>query len=171
VLQVSSPNVTTIARQYFRNVYVEGGADTILGRGVAVFQSSTFHLLNRPGGVLTDSSVTADSPYGILITYSRIITDGAAGSMHLGRPYGTTGKAQVVIRNTEIGSGISSAKPWRDWDATTTWTAGRFFEYQNTGAGAAIIDPATRPQLSAEEAARFTAEAYLAGADGWNPVR
>jgi pectin methylesterase-like acyl-CoA thioesterase len=47
---------------------------------------------------------------------------------------------------------------------------GRFSEYQNTGPGAAVADPATRPQLSDADAATYTARAYLAGTDGWNPT-
>jgi pectin methylesterase-like acyl-CoA thioesterase len=169
-LQVSTANVTTFSRLYFHNAYVEGGADMVIGRAVAVFDASTFHVLNRPGASLTDSSIAADSAYGFLITNSKIVTDGAAGSIYLGRPYGTNGKAQVVVRNTDLGAAINTAKPWKDWDATTTWTAGRFFEYQNTGAAEAITNPATRPQLSDADAAGYTAQAYLAGTDGWNPT-
>jgi pectin methylesterase-like acyl-CoA thioesterase len=169
-LIVSTANVTTYSRLYFHSVYVEGGSDMILGRAVAVFTNSTFHVLNRPGASLTDSSIAAGSPYGFLIADSTIVTDGAAGSVYLGRPYGTNGKAQVAIRNTELGAGINTAKPWKDWDATTTWTAGRFAEYQNIGPGAVITDPATRPQLAAADAGTYTAQAYLSGADGWNPV-
>ncbi|QKO03348.1 hypothetical protein [Clavibacter nebraskensis] len=52
----------------------------------------------------------------------------------------------------------------------TLWTAGRFAEHRNTGPGAAIVDPATRPQLTDADAATFTAQRYLSGADGWNPT-
>jgi hypothetical protein len=48
-------------------------------------------------------------------------------------------------------------------------TDGRFFEYQNTGDGATVN--ANRPQLTDEQAATATPSAYLAGTDGWNPVR
>ncbi|WP_432535058.1 pectinesterase family protein [Kineococcus arenarius] len=170
-LKVSSPNTTTQARAYFHRVYVEGGADALIGRGTAVFADSTFHLLNRPGNALTDSSIDGSFEHGFLITGSRIVTDGAADSMYLGRPYPETGTAvaQVVVRETEIGAAIGTS-PWREWNAATPWTAGRFFEYRNTGTGSAITDPATRPQLSDEEAERFTARAYLAGTDGWDPT-
>jgi pectin methylesterase-like acyl-CoA thioesterase len=46
----------------------------------------------------------------------------------------------------------------------------RWFEYANTGAGAEITNAATRPQLADADAARYTATAYLAGTDGWNPT-
>jgi len=171
-LLVNSPNTTSTARMYFADVYVEGGADMVLGRGTAVFWRSTFHVLDRPGASITDSSVNGALPYGFLITDSRILTDGPAGSVYLGRPYpeATGTSAQVVVRNTELGAAIRTAGPWRDWDAATTWAAARFAEYRNTGPGAAIPHPATRPQLSDADAATYTAPAYLAGTDGWNPT-
>ncbi|WP_432484233.1 pectinesterase family protein [Kineococcus esterisolvens] len=170
-LKISSPNTSTQARAYFHRVFVEGGADTLIGRGTAVFADSTFHLLDRPGSAMTDSSIDGAFEHGFLITGSRILTDGAANSAYLGRPYPETptAVAQVVVRETEIGSAVSTS-PWKDWNAATPWTGARFLEHRNTGAGAAVTDPATRPQLSDEEAERYTVSAYLAGADGWNPA-
>jgi len=142
-----------------------------------VFDNVRF-LGDKPGASITDSSVDASNPYGFLITDSAIVTDAATAvnagtatpSIYLGRPCSTTGKAQVVVRGTSLDAGIVTTQPWKDWDATTRWTAGRFFEYANTGAGAAIPNPANRPQLSDADAANFTAAKYLAGADGWNPL-
>ncbi|WP_213003955.1 pectinesterase family protein [Clavibacter zhangzhiyongii] len=169
-LLVSTANVTTYSRVYVTGSYLEGGADLILGRAVTVVDRSTIHVLDRPGASLTDSSIAAGSAFGFLIADSRIVTDGAAGSIALGRPYSTTGKAQVVVRGTELGEGVNAARPWKDWDAVTLWTAGRFAEHRNTGPGAAIVDPATRPQLSDADAEGFTARKYLAGTDGWDPT-
>lgn len=84
-LLLSTANTTTFSRRYFRDAYIEGGADMILGRAVAVFDASTCHVLNRPGATLTDSSVDVSSPCGFLITNSRILTDGNPGS-HLSGP-------------------------------------------------------------------------------------
>ncbi|WP_432491860.1 pectinesterase family protein [Kineococcus auxinigenes] len=171
-LLLSTANVATYSRAYFHDVYVEGGTDLVQGRAVAVFDASTFHVLDRANAYLTDSSIGGGSPYGFLITGSRITTDGKTGSAYLGRPYpaDASSSAQVVVRDTELGAAVNTASPWRDWNAATPWTAGRFFEYRNTGTGSAITDPATRPQLSDEEAERFTARAYLAGTDGWDPT-
>ncbi len=166
----STANTATFSRIFITSSYIEGGSDLILGRAVTVVSRSTIHVLDRPGATLTDSSVGAASPFGFLIADSRILTDGAANTVYLGRPYSTQGQAQVVVRNTELGAGIVQAKPWNDWDAVTTWKAGRFSEYQNTGAGATIVDPATRPQLTDSAATGFTASSYLAGTDGWNPT-
>ena len=145
----------------------------VLGRAIAVFDHSTFHVFNRPGASITDSSVNGTaSDYGFLIADSAIVTDGNPGSIYLGRPYpeAAGAQAQVTVRNTALGAAINNAQPWKDWNATTPWTSGRFFEYQNSGPGSAIPDSATRPQLSDSDASRYTAQAYLTGSDGWNPT-
>ena len=49
-----------------------------------------------------------------------------------------------------------------------SWQNARFFEYRNTGAGATAN--ADRPQLTDAQAAIYTSQRYLAGADGWNPT-
>ncbi|GAA0586777.1 hypothetical protein GCM10010172_84760 [Paractinoplanes ferrugineus] len=169
-LLMSTANTTTYSRSYFRRAYLEGGADMVLGRAVAVFDHSTFHVLSRPGASLTDSSISSAAPYGFLITDSTIVTDGAANSIYLGRPYSTQGQAQVVVRDSVLGAGVNTAQPWNNWDAATPWTAGRFFEYQNTGPGAAVVSAATRPMLAEADAATYTVQKYLAGADNWNPA-
>ncbi|MCZ2835966.1 pectinesterase family protein [Modestobacter sp. VKM Ac-2985] len=169
-LQLQTSNTTTYSRLFFSNAYVEGGQDIVLGRAVAVFESSTIHVLDQPNAAITDSSISSEHPYGFLITDSEIVTDGAAESIYLGRPYpaSTTSQAQVTIRDTELGAAINTAQPWKDWNATTPWTSGRFSEYQNTGPGATVN--ANRPQLTDEQAAQHTKAAYLAGTDGWAPV-
>ena len=48
------------------------------------------------------------------------------------------------------------------------WSWARFEEYNNDGPGAGF--GANAPQLTDSEAPDYTAEKYLAGADGWNPV-
>src|SRR5215213_7245402 len=109
--------------------------------------------------------------YGFLITDSTITSDAPAGTFSLGRPWQPSGDlkavAQVVIRNTELPAAIKSA-PWSDM-SPTSWRTGRFFEYQNTGAGAGVN--ADRPQLTDTQAAQLTRFTYLAGKDGCNLYR
>jgi pectin methylesterase-like acyl-CoA thioesterase len=75
-------------------------------------------------------------------------------------------RGQVTIRNSELPAGIKDA-PRMDLNPLK-WTDGRFFEYENTGPGATIN--ANRPLLTNEQAVDYTAEKYLAGSDGWDPV-
>jgi hypothetical protein len=74
----------------------------------------------------------------------------------------------VTVRNTALPAAIRTTQPWADM-TPNLWTDGRFSEYQNTGAGASVNG--NRPQLTDEAAAGATAQAYLTGSDGWNPVR
>jgi hypothetical protein len=169
-LLASTANTTTASRVYVTGSYLEGGSDLLLGRAVVVVRKSTIHVLDRPGASLTDSSISSAFPLGFLITDSTIVADGAPNSIYLGRPYpdGATAQAQVVVRNSVLPAAIVVAKPWNDWSGSLLWSSGRFSEYQNTGDGAAVN--ANRPQLTADNQAGYTAAAYLAGSDGWNPI-
>lgn len=50
-----------------------------------------------------------------------------------------------------------------------TWQRARFSEYRNSGLGAGNGADAAKPTDA--EALQFTDQKYLAGTDGWNPVR
>ena len=63
---------------------------------------------------------------------------------------------------------MATAQPWTDM-SSNSWKNARFFEYRNTGSGATVNG--NRPQLSDAQAANYTPQKYLAGTDGWNPVR
>ncbi|WP_133765523.1 pectinesterase family protein [Amnibacterium kyonggiense] len=168
-LYLNSANTSTFSRTYVTNSFIEGGSDSIYGRGVGVISKSTIHLLNEFNASIASSSISDQSKYGFLITDSTVTADGGANSMYLARPYGATGSTgHVVVRSTSLPGALNSAQPWRDASASFPWTSGRFFEYQNTGDGATVN--ANRPQLTADDQAGYTAAAYLAGSDGWNPI-
>jgi pectin methylesterase-like acyl-CoA thioesterase len=175
-LQPSSPNTATVNRAYYRNCYVEGDVDFIFGRGTAVFDRCEIRSLNRGSssnnGYLTAASTTNTNPYGFLFTQCRLTAASgvAAQSVHLGRPWHPGGDvnaiAQVLYRDSTIGAHIKGS-PWTDMSGFS-WRDARFFEYRNTGAGATVT--ADRPQLPDAQAPTYTAQRYLAGTDGWNPV-
>lgn len=156
--------VNNNARAYIVNSYVEGTVDFVFGGGTAVFDNCEIHENSR-GGTLTAASTPADKAYGFLFHRSRITGDAAAGSSYLGRPWRPA--AQVVYRESQLAAVIKSAQPWTDM-SDNSWNSARFFEYRNTGAGAAVN--ANRPQLTDADAAKYTPQTYLAGSDGWNPV-
>ena len=182
-LLVDSPDAPVIARSYFVNSYIEGDVDFIFGRGTAVFDQVTIHALSRGSssnnGYITAASTSDKNPNGFLITDSTITSNAPAGTFSLGRPWrgwtdgytknGITynSRGQVTIRNTELPAAIRTTQPWADM-SPNLWTDGRFFEYQNTGAGAGVN--ANRPQLTEEQATAATPATWLAGSDGWNPV-
>jgi pectin methylesterase-like acyl-CoA thioesterase len=72
------------------------------------------------------------------------------------------------VRNTALPAGIIVSAPYSAIDPSFPWQNARFSEYANSGAGAGVN--ANRPQLTDAQAAQYTAQAYLAGSDGWNPV-
>lgn len=163
----------TIGRQYYRNCAISGDVDFLFGRATAVFDRATITALDRgsnPNGYLTAASTRRSNPYGFLIVGSKVLSTAATGSFYLGRPWHPGGDvdaiAQVVVRETALSAAIKTT-PWTDMSGFS-WKDARFFEYRNTGPGAGT--GTDRPQLSAAQAATFTAQRYLAGSDGWNPV-
>ncbi|MGW5721122.1 pectinesterase family protein [Amycolatopsis sp. NPDC003865] len=163
----------TIGRQYYRNCAISGDVDFLFGRATAVFDRATITALDRgsnPNGYLTAAGTRRSTPYGFLVVGGKVLSTAANGSFSLGRPWHPGGDAdaiaQVVIRETALPAAIK-ATPWTDMSGFS-WRDARFFEYRNTGPGAGT--GTDRPQLTTAQAATFTAQRYLAGSDGWNPV-
>ncbi|WP_099905676.1 pectinesterase family protein [Streptomyces sp. TLI_171] len=157
--------VNESARVYAVGSYVEGTVDFVYGGGVAVFDNCRIHEKRTTGGPITAASTPAARTYGFLF-YRSTVDGTTAGTTQLGRPWRQD--AQVVYRESVLSDAVATAKPWTDM-STSTWQKARYFEYRNTGAGATVN--ANRPQLTDAQAAAYTPQKYLAGADGWNPVR
>ncbi|MEV7085686.1 pectinesterase family protein [Streptomyces sp. NPDC093085] len=170
-----APSATGQYRQYFRNSFISGDVDFIFGNATVVYDRVNITLRDRGAaaggnnGYLAAPNTNAAKKYGMLITGSTIGSPAAANTFSLGRPWHPTADAvgQLVIRDTSLPAAVRVAAPWTDF-GSFPWRSARFSEYANTGPGAAVN--ANRPQLSAAQAAEYTATAYLAGTDGWNPV-
>jgi pectinesterase/pectate lyase len=146
-LYADTAAVGTAGRQYYRNCAISGDVDFLFGRATAVFDRATITALDRgsnPNGYLTAASTRRTTPYGFLIVGSKVISPAASASFYLGRPWHPGGDVDAIAQVV------------------------RFFEYRNTGPGAGT--GTDRPQLTDAQAATFTAQRYLAGSDGWNPV-
>jgi pectinesterase len=160
------------ARQLYYDDYIDGSVDFLCGSADAVFEHDTIDILGHPGGSVTAPDTGLEQPYGYLITGSRIINSNgslAAGSNFLGRPWQHTGVTspvgQITIRNTYLTAAINP-QHWENWSSPPfPWQDARFYEYQNTGPGAADVD-ADVPQLTAAQAAQYTVASYLGG---WRP--
>jgi pectin methylesterase-like acyl-CoA thioesterase len=174
-LYVNSPAATTRSRAYFRSCYVEGDVDFIFGRGTAVFDRCHIDSLDRGSttnnGYVTAASTDISNPYGFLFYRCTLTSTAAAGTVYLGRPWHPSGDpnalGQVVYRESTLGAQIQAA-PWTDMSGFS-WKDARFSEYRDRGPGAAVTDD--RPQLTDAQAATYTPRKYLAGTDGWNPLR
>ena len=166
-------SATTTLRQYVYDSTIEGDVDFIFGNGSLVVDRS--HIIALNDGIYTKAYLTAPAtygavPYGILITGSTVTSTLAPNDIYLGRawePY-TGAVPQLVIRNTNLPAQVNATDPYLGISGAT-WTAGRYGEYDNTGYGANPANP-DRPQLTDAQATGYTAQSYLAGSDGWDPV-
>jgi len=163
-------------RQYVYKSYIEGAVDFIYGNGAVVIDSTTIRSLDRGSsnnGYITAAATNATNTYGILITRSTLSSPAASQTVALGRCWHAGGASdaigQVLVRDSALGGHIRQAGAWQDMSGFS-WKTCRFTEYNNSGAGASQ-GTSDRPQMSASTAANYTAQKYLAGADGWNPVQ
>lgn len=117
-LYVKSTAANEVSRAYFRNCYIEGDEDIILGRGAAVFDQCRIHSLGDrvSGGAITAPSTRVDNPYGILIVNSRLTADAGVSDVFLGRQWyegeeqEAVGKA--IVRNSILGAHIRASAVW-----------------------------------------------------------
>jgi pectin methylesterase-like acyl-CoA thioesterase len=177
-----SPTPTGQTRQYFRSVFVSGDVDFLFGNATAVFDHATIDALDDGAaadglnGFLTAANTEASKAYGFLITDSTVTSSAKARTYYLGRPWHptSTAVADVVVRDTVLPAAIKGATPWTAMGGYP-WQSARFDSYANTGTGARPNGAnggvsANSPQLTAVQAAKYTARTYLAGTDGWNPT-
>jgi len=172
-LLLDTPNREAIVRTWITDSLIQGDVDFIYGRGTAVITDSTIKSVDRGqpvNGYVTAAATVDTNPYGYLIEHSRFESDAAAGTVFLGRPWHPGGDPgadpRVVVRDSWLGAHIGTPA-WTDMSGWS-WRDARFAEYHNAGPGAATGDG--RPQLTDTEAAAANRSAWLAGADGWNPV-
>jgi pectinesterase len=163
-------------RQYVYKSYIEGAVDFIYGNGALVVDSTTIRSLDRGStnnGYITAAATNSSNRYGILITRSTLVSSAAPRTVALGRCWHAGGAAdaigQVLVRDSTLGAHIRQAGAWQDMGGFS-WKTCRFSEYNNTGAGAGA-GTGDRPLMSSATAANYTAQKYLAGSDGWNPVQ
>lgn len=164
-------------RQYIYKSYISGAVDFIYGNGAVVIDSTTIESLNigssSNNGYITAAATDDSNAYGFLITRSTLKSSATAQTVALGRCWhaGNASDAigQVLVRESTLGSHVRQAGAWQDMSGWS-WKTCRFNEYANTGAGAST-GTSDRPQMSASTAANYTAQKYLAGSDGWNPVQ
>lgn len=151
-------------RQYFEDCYIEGHVDFIFGGATAWFENCRIHCLRD--GYITAASTPADQPYGFVFHRCRI-TGESGVKTYLGRPWRP--HAMTVFLRTFM-SEVVRPEGWHNWGDPAREKTVRYAEYGSHGPGA---DPAARVpwarQLTESEAASFTPERVLQGADGWDP--
>jgi len=169
------PTPTDTYRQLYRDDFIEGDVDFIFGDADAVFYQDNIKLYDRGAaagsvnGYMTAAATDKANTYGFLIAGSTVSSTAASNTFYLGRPWHayTDADPQIVIRDTVLPAQIRTAGPWTTMSGYS-FTSGRYYEYNNSGAGATVNS--NRPQLTASQAANYTPQKYLAGSDGWNPI-
>jgi len=163
-------------RQYVYKSSITGGIDFIYGNGALVIDRTTITSLNlnsSNNGYVTAAATDRSNKYGILISRSTLNSSAASRTVALGRCWHAGNSAdsigQVLVRDSSLGGHIRQAGAWQDMSGFS-WRTCRFSEYNNTGSGASQ-GTSDRPQMNSGTAADYTAQKYLAGADGWNPVQ
>ncbi|MFJ8539919.1 pectinesterase family protein [Streptomyces sp. NPDC093591] len=176
-LYADSNSATLFARQYFSHCYVEGDVDFVFGRATAVYEHCHFRTLNRtdassaPFGFVFAPSTERANPHGYLVLRGRVTSEAPDAYYKVARPWvpssSTTTRPMLTVRETWLGPGIDAVAPYANMRAEHPWQDQRFAEYGNFGAGAEITVPENRPQLTDEEAAAHTREAYLGDWAPW----
>jgi len=153
-------------RLYFKGCYICGTTDFIFGPSTAWFEDCTIESLVN--SYVTAASTPKDQPYGYIFNNCRLISNGEADKVYLGRPWRPY--AYTLFMNCELGSHIRP-EGWENWRNPENEKTARYAEYNNRGAGA---QPQHRVgwsrQLSKKEAAQITPEKVFSMTSEWNPT-
>jgi pectinesterase len=146
-------------RQYFNNCTIVGHTDYIFGNGTALFNNCAITSLQKSGGSITAPSTSASSAYGIVFMNCTV---SGAGTSYLGRPWHPNGNESSACTyfKCSLGSNILAAG-WNSMSGVSP-VGQRFYEYQNTGAGAS----STRYTLPSSKVSGYTESNIL---NGWTP--
>jgi len=152
------------SRQYYKDCYIEGTTDFILGAATAWFEDCT--LFCKAGGSVIMAPSTPDSiRYGFVLQRCKMVGDAPADSYFIARPWKPT--AKTVLLNCELSAAIRP-KGWDHWGKESNKQDAFFGEFKSIGPGAA---PKARilwsHQLTPQQAAFYTREAVLGG---WDPT-
>jgi pectin methylesterase-like acyl-CoA thioesterase len=150
--------------QYFRDSYIEGDDDYILGASSAVFQSCTVNQ-DQGGVAVTAPNTPSTTAYGVVFFGGALTASSSVSpnSVALGRPWGPYGSTTFI--GTTLGPHIAQVG-WVPM-GTNDLSQARFSEYATTGPGA---DPSMRAsdsrQLTSAQAAGVTLQTVFGG---WIP--
>jgi pectinesterase len=152
------------SRQYYKDCYIEGTTDFILGSATAWFEDCT--LFCKAGGTVIMAASTPDSiRYGFVLQRCKIVGDAPADSYFIARPWKPF--AKTVLLNCELSTAIHP-KGWDHWGKESNKQDAFFGEFKSVGPGAA---PKARilwsRQLTPQQAAFYTRETVLGG---WDPT-
>lgn len=163
-------------RVLFDRCYISGNTDFIFGNATAVFDHCTIN--SAGGGFVTAANTTPQQPFGFVFLDCTLTESDStpAGSVYLGRPwqYDRGSKSAVAYLRCKMGPQINPAG-WNPWDSRDTdpGSVTRYSEFDSMDLDGKPLDVSKRVpwshQLTPDEAAGYTVEKVLSGADGWKP--
>lgn len=173
-------------RQYYLKCDIRGTVDFIFGNGVCYFDQCLLYVHDRStANVIVAPSTSATNTYGYV--FSDCTIDGAGsqdGVYNLGRPW--QNEPRTVYLNTKM-SILPASGAWINMSAIPALFAeygsvnasgypvdlsqrNRFFSYTDAGNNV-ITGSSPVAVLTETEAATYTRESVLAGADSWDAGR
>lgn len=168
-----------VGRQYYKDCYICGDIDFIFGSAIAYFENceiaSVYSELPTSAcqdgtplyGYATAASTPQDSPYGYVFQSCAFTGPCPEGTVYLGRPW--RNYAKTVLLDCYLGDHIKK-EGFHDWNKKEAHETVLYAEYRSRGKGAAPESRASFvKQLTDNEAAFYTKEAVLSGADHWQP--
>ena len=178
--QTSSAGIND--RIYAYKCLIEGAVDYFYGGGNAYIEECTFYNL-RTGSVIVAPNHREGTQWGYV--FHNCIVDGNAasndGQQKLGRPWrnepiavflNTTMKIQIHPEGwTDMGSAAKLFAEYNSMDVNgkpLDLSQRRTWYRQRENQGGQVIT-GLKAVLTAEEAAQYTYENVVSGADGWNP--
>ena len=181
-------------RQYYRNCYICGDVDFIFGSATAYFEHCTLESLRRsktssaasttedfsPEGYVTAASTPEGQEYGYVFHSCDFVShDCPPASVYLGRPW--RDYARTVLIDCALGAHIHPAG-FHDWNKPHARERSFYAEYGShpidadaeNGCPGGCCQPYPHRAdfvcaLDTAQAAYFSREQVLSGADGWRP--
>jgi pectinesterase len=163
----------TNGRDDFEHCQVSGSVDFIFGDATALFDHCT--ITSRNQGAVTAANTRPDTAVGFVFLDCTLEKAADLGDHRviLGRPWQfERTDANVVFIRCKMGRQIKP-EGWGDWNATNLHPGGdsRYAEYDSMTLDGKPLDVSQRVpwshQLTAEEAARYTAAHIFGPADYW----
>lgn len=121
-------------RQYFKRCWIEGTTDFIFGFSTAYFEDCT--IMSKKNSYVTAASTPKGQKYGYVFVNCRLISDGKADKVYLGRPWRPY--AKTVFVNCELGDHILK-EGWHNWNKPDAEKTSFYAEYGNYGPGAVTV--------------------------------
>lgn len=155
------------ARIYLCDCYVEGTTDFIFGSATALFERCRLH--SKSNSMVTAASTCKGQAYGFVFRDCDFTANDGVTKCYLGRPW--RNYARTVLVGCRLGGHIVP-EGWHNWNKSDAEKTVVYADYGSEGDGAADAARVKwAKRLTAKTVARdYSAEAVLAGCDGWNPT-